>query len=476
MDENAALLRDPAAVEAVLEEILPRLAAWMRDRRWFVRGAGAPRLTLRGWAPLPAVPGAEGTLALHVVVRCRAAEAGGGEPPRDYQVPLVLGAPAPAEPDAVIGGIERDGRRLQVRDAAADDIGRRALLALLDAPPSAPGAGSLALAPEAVRARRPHAGVRASRLLSGEQSNSSMILELEGTGAVIAKLFRALQEGPNPDVEVQDVLDAAGCARVAPMIGAVRLRGPGDPPWEGHALVVQGYLEGVQDAWRTALELARSGEDFSTGARELGEATAEVHAVLAREMPVVPADAPSRGRILRQMRDRLAAVGAAVPQVARHEAELRALLERASGAAWPDLQRIHGDYHLGQVLAVPDRGWVLLDFEGEPLRPLSQRRAEDSPLRDVAGMLRSLDYVGAAVRREHGTDASAWCAAARDAFWEGYCRRAGWDPGALADLVTVFEADKAVYEALYELRHRPDWLEIPLEAIERISRRAAAAG
>ena len=130
---------------------------------------------------------------------------------------------------------------------------------------------------------------------------------------------------------------------------------------------------------------------------------------------------------------------------------------------------------------MPHRGWVLLDFEGEPLRALSQRSLPDCPLRDVAGMLRSLDYAAGAVRHGSGRDASAWAADARAAFLAGYVEEAGRD-GAAVDtaagsvLLAAFEADKAVYEALYEARNRPDWLPIPLAALARLSARAAGAG
>ncbi|MGO2112600.1 MAG: trehalose biosynthesis protein, partial [Pseudoclavibacter sp.] len=157
----------------------------------------------------------------------------------------------------------------------------------------------------------------------------------------------------------------------------------------------------------------------------------------------------------------------------------------AGDAPWPNRQRIHGDFHLGQVLAVPERGWVLLDFEGEPLRPLAERNALDLPARDVAGMLRSFDYVAGALSLAAGRDVVGdWAQRARDAFLLGYVSRvsgsevaanaggvgaagsAGIDPRILA----AYELDKAVYEAVYEASHRPEWLPIPIAAIERLLR------
>ncbi|EWS80223.1 aminoglycoside phosphotransferase [Brachybacterium phenoliresistens] len=484
--------RGPDPIAGILEALLPDLAAWLPQRRWYVReGEDVPRLEIRAWSLL--VPDAErdalaDPLALMVVLRSRAEGSGGA---RDYQVPILLrdrdaAETAGDEADAVIGEVPWEGRTVRAVDATCEDAGRRALLALLTRPGPA-GAGGLLLRPEAVREDRIGGAVQSSRLLGGEQSNTSMIFDVEGSAALILKLFRVLQDGANPDVEVQGALDAAGSARIAPMVGAVRADlAPGADPAAGredapagavpgpaagtaHSLFAQQFLPGVQDAWRVALEQARRGEDFSAAARELGEATAEVHRDLARELPTAPADDAARAAVLQAMRERLRTVAAAVAQVARYEAELQRIIDRAGSGDWPLLQRIHGDYHLGQVLAVPDRGWILLDFEGEPLRSLEERCAVDSPLRDVAGMLRSVDYVSATVRREHDADASAWSGRAREAFWDGYCARAGWDAEAVHDQLTAFEADKAVYEALYELRHRPGWIDIPLAAIARIA-------
>jgi predicted trehalose synthase len=149
---------------------------------------------------------------------------------------------------------------------------------------------------------------------------------------------------------------------------------------------------------------------------------------------------------------------------------IRAVYARAADATWPDLQRIHGDLHLGQVLSAPDpRGWVFLDFEGEPLRPLDERSLPDVTLRDVAGMLRSFDYVAGALAHDaEPVDAAAWAAEARARFLEGYQRGTGADLTAHGALLDAFELDKAVYEVVYETRNRPDWVGIPLAAVARL--------
>ncbi|MFC0675626.1 trehalose biosynthesis protein [Brachybacterium hainanense] len=507
-----------AALSPALTALLPALAAWMPQRRWFVREAGEedgcpPRLELLAVLPLPLAPvdpGAlPGTRVLLLLLRAR--PGGSEEPPaadalggavggyRDYQVPLVLrpqAATGVGEPSAeqapvpaVIGEVTVDGTPLRVIDAVEDGSGRRALLHLLTSPPAprqkaCPGgeAPALRLVADGVRGGRGLGPVRASRLLRGEQSNSSMIFEIDGADPVILKLFRILQGGANPDVEVQSVLDAAQCAAIAPLLGAVRAvpeRGlrigtadeadRGEDPPAVHLLLAQRFLPDVQDAWRVALERARTGTSFRTQAHELGAATGQVHRILAREMRSVPADARAREQMIAGMLERLEEAARDIPQIAAQADDLRLLIQRARSGPWPPLQRIHGDYHLGQVLRTASDGWVLLDFEGEPLRPLAQRTAPDCTLRDVAGMLRSLDYAAAAVRRSDGVDARAWAEDARAAFLAGYREvRLPEDPAGQASLLRVFEADKAIYEALYEARLRPDWLGIPLEALERI--------
>ncbi|HEX7197339.1 MAG TPA: hypothetical protein VF364_10975, partial [Candidatus Limnocylindria bacterium] len=128
--------------------------------------------------------------------------------------------------------------------------------------------------------------------------------------------------------------------------------------------------------------------------------------------------------------------------------------------------RVHGDYHLGQLLARSDGGFSVIDFEGEPARPLEERRQPGSPMRDVAGLLRSLDYAArTAERASPGFDAAAWLAEARGAFLGAY----GAIGPAEASLLTAFELEKACYEVRYEANNRPDWLWLPLAAVERLT-------
>lgn len=171
-------------------------------------------------------------------------------------------------------------------------------------------------------------------------------------------------------------------------------RSPSAPPFA----FAQEFLPDVEDAWRVALRAASAHADFTSGADTLGRATAEVHRDLARLFPTVPADAAARTTLAGAWIRRLAIAFDEVPALQPQRRAIEDIYAAAAGEVWPALQRVHGDYHLGQVISVPGRGWVVLDFEGEPMRPIEERRAPDLALRDIAGMLRSFDYVAGTLR------------------------------------------------------------------------------
>lgn len=244
----------------------------------------------------------------------------------------------------------------------------------------------------------------------------------------------------------------------------------------GHLAFAQEFLAGSTDAWRVALNAARHGTDFTEAARDLGLAVAAVHATLASQLGTVAATPDAIEGALASMRRRIATAAREVPEVEPFAEGALAVYEAAAQADWPALQRIHGDLHLGQALQTPARGWILLDFEGEPLRPMPERSRPDVTLRDVAGMLRSFDYVAGSLAQERPRiDAAAWAHAARRAFVDGYIEGSGVDVRAQRALLDAFEIDKAVYEAIYESRNRPGWVGIPVAAVERLVSRGAGA-
>ncbi|HET9080373.1 MAG TPA: aminoglycoside phosphotransferase [Trebonia sp.] len=214
-----------------------------------------------------------------------------------------------------------------------------------------------------------------------------------------------------------------------------------------------------------------AGGDFAGESRRLGIATAQVHADLAAAFGTDELGTDAVGELTERMYRKLDLAVAAVPELAKHIDMISDTYSELANLSGPfPVQRVHGDYHLGQVLRT-ETGWVVLDFEGEPATPLAQRRARSSPLRDVAGMLRSFDYAARHQLIGHPGQA-ALIDAARDwvrrnasAFCVGYAEAGGLDPVANQVLLRALQLDKAVYEVLYEARHRPSWLPIPLDSL-----------
>ena len=181
-----------------------------------------------------------------------------------------------------------------------------------------------------------------------------------------------------------------------------------------------------------------------------------------------PATEAERTAILEALRRRAEEASDVADGIEEHLGAVHALLDEVADAPWPPLQRIHGDYHLGQVLATGRGTWVAVDFEGEPLRPLAERTRPDLAVRDVAGMLRSFDYAGGSHEVDTpGDSRREWVAQCRAAFLDGYRSVPGHQP--LDErLLRVLELDKALYEVVYEARNRPSWLNIPLDAVGRL--------
>jgi maltokinase len=305
------------------------------------------------------------------------------------------------------------------------------------------------------------------RLITSEQSNSSLVYG----DTFILKLFRRIVPGDNPDLELPRELSRVGCPRVPAPVAWMVAELDRTAGTEGrHVLgVLQPFLHGAADGWELALNVLAKGEDFTAEARALGRTTAEVHRALARALPTVTLGRPQLESLVAGMTGRLEAAAQAVPALRPYAPGLHTAFEAladlaAEGRTWT-AQRIHGDLHLGQSLRSPSGEWSLIDFEGEPSKPLAERRLPQPVARDVAGMLRSFDYAAHSVR----PPAAEWATLCRAAYCSGYADVAGADPRTDPVLLRAYETDKAVYEVLYEARHRPDWLPVPLAAVHRLA-------
>ncbi|HJV12830.1 MAG TPA: phosphotransferase [Propionibacteriaceae bacterium] len=311
-------------------------------------------------------------------------------------------------------------------------------------------------------------GLRAdleARPFTGQQSNTSVML---GETAIL-KLFRRLELGHNLDIEVHAALNAAGISDVAGLFGWIEGSWVSDArQLDADLAMVIEQLAGAADGWDLALESLRvenasnkikTSSNFAAEAEALGRALAEIHQALRSSFPTAKVLGARTARImmdrLHQAAKIVAALAPYVPDLLRRFREL--------GAETLDTQRVHGDFHLGQTLHTPS-GWKIIDFEGEPAKTLAERRLPDSVWRDVAGMLRSFDYAAASVP---GPYSAAWAAECRAAFLRGYV--SGELDETETSVLRAYEADKAIYEVVYETRNRPDWISIPLRAVAELA-------
>ena len=325
------------------------------------------------------------------------------------------------------------------------------------------------------------------RVLTGEQSNTSVLLPSTSPPGIL-KIFRGLNAGPNPDVDVPLALSHVGWSGVPRPLGWLAGSWPSpDGAQVGHLGVLSELVVGARDGFELACEYAREQREFGHLAEDLGRTTARMHRALREALPtlseavegVYRPDAGGHAKtlrtVVRTLRARAAAAITATPLLSRRSEAIERLIGAVEGVdRMPPLQRVHGDFHLGQVLRSEVRGWAVLDFEGEPHAPAHERTRPDLALRDVAGMLRSFDYAAAV----GGAHSPGWATRARDGLVRGYQAEAelgstGLDQSSADVLLRALELDKALYEVVYESRNRPAWLQIPLEAVDRLlSRRA----
>ena len=312
----------------------------------------------------------------------------------------------------------------------------------------------------------------AERRLGVQQSNTSVAL---GNNLML-KVYRLVEPGANPEVEMNAFLTDVGFGEAPALAGSATYVLDGEPHT---AAMLQELVHSAGDAWswvldRLALEPDGPAEAIR-GIEEIGRLTAAMHAALASrpDAPGFPSRLATTDELVawaasaeRQLAAVLAVVDdAAKARLAEVEPRIRAGLGAIREAPGARVSRIHGDYHLGQLLRTDD-GFTVIDFEGEPARSLAERRAPASPLRDVAGMLRSLDYAAYAAAGESSPSRrSDWVAAARRAFLDGY----GGVSQEEEPLLAAFELEKACYEVVYEANNRPDWVWLPLGALERLA-------
>jgi maltose alpha-D-glucosyltransferase/alpha-amylase len=474
-------------------DVLPQ---WLMNQRWFSgKDAGVAEARIVDWSPLPGGDGG------YMLARAEVKPRGAG-PSQLYFVPLALAWGADASNGSLLSftlaKVRRGAQTGLLHGAMADD---RFSLALLDA----------------MREERAHGAVHfwktrrfdeielpaevEIRRQTGEQSNTSALI---GELAVL-KIYRRLVSGTHPELEIGRFLtEVADFHNTPPLLAAAEHVGADG---ERTALaIVQGFVRNQGDGWSYTLDyLDRALEDVRLASPEvlepsldrygiylqqaatLGRRTAEMHRALAtptddpafRVEPMRAADLQAwRAGVRRQAEAAFAALAGSE--------EGRAVLERREDIlaridAMTDFtptsarSRLHGDYHLGQVLVVKD-DWFIIDFEGEPARALDERRAKRSPLSDVAGMLRSFDYAAhSAAARAPDADTAArmrphltlWRDAASAAFLDAYRSSAAGSPGFPEDpaeaqrLIALFTLEKAFYEIVYEAANRPSWIGIP---------------
>lgn len=321
-----------------------------------------------------------------------------------------------------------------------------------------------------------------SVMLTGEQSNTSLVLGDD----LLLKVFRKVGPGRNPDIEIHEALTRAESDTIAALRGWITTS-PADGR-DGYELaMLQDFLRSGADGWEYARASVRDlmmeadlhadevGGDFAAEAERLGATTARLHRDLADTLGTATWAAVDIRRLAARLRARLADAVAAAPELEPYAASLGTAydqLERLDAKV--PVHRVHGDFHLGQSLRTIG-GWVIIDFEGEPTKPLDERRALDSPLRDIAAMLRSFDYAAYSMvlpsdmssQEHHRVD--EWAERNRDAFLAGYATESGNDPRSHPALLRAYEIDKAAYEVGYEKRNRPGWVNIPLSAVQRLA-------
>ncbi|HET9904813.1 MAG TPA: maltose alpha-D-glucosyltransferase [Xanthobacteraceae bacterium] len=489
------------------------LPAFLPARRWF-----AEKDSRRFEAKLDAVIPLEGRMrGIAWTLVDVTTERGAGS---RYALPLMIRwgkTPPTAGQPAVLASVRRGGSEGLLIDAPAERDFMLSMMSKLHAGATVEaGGGRLQFKPSRGFADGPPPAVEEVRAITGEQSNTTVIVD----GAYVVKVFRRLQAGINPDIEISRFLtETAGYQNTPPFIGSVEFERGG----EVSALsIVQGFVGNQGDGWAlTSSYLDRFLDDYRLLApdavadpaqhaafllrmRQIGRRVGEMHTALASgppesdftPEPLVPEDFHRWTEDLSALAERtfqsLARAQASLPDPVRPlAAELAGRRDTVLARIYEFLRpeptgnkiRYHGDLHLGQLLIVKDDVFII-DFEGEPQRSLEERRRKAPAARDVAGLIRSIDYAGTAAldriipssSEERARLAGAvdeWrtqCVEALLAAHEEHAAEGLWpaDPGARRRLLDFFVLQKAVYEISYELSNRPNWLHVPVLGLWRI--------
>ncbi|AJT42607.1 1,4-alpha-glucan branching protein GlgB [Psychromicrobium lacuslunae] len=474
---------------AQLSPTIPELlASWLPGKRWFPAKNNQLRLSRAGGFRLEDPQGKVG-LEVHLVAVHTADRV------EVLQVPLSYREAPLADAEAhLLGTTEHSefGKRW-IYDAVHDPVFIAAWLDFLAKETILDDGAALAHSTAAFRASHQIGVTQRIRVISAEQSNSSVVIRNPEL-SVILKFFRVLATGTNPDIEVGSALTEAGSTE------SPSLHGWASGSWQnaagqtvsGSLCVMHEFVAKAEDVWQLAVQRAKStmeaapnpetdsevsssagfvSGDFSAEAAELGRVTARLHQTMRTALGESPLDDLQRESFLAALAQRIRwAWSQAHRAVGDYQGKVDAVLAALNDITdLPPLQRIHGDLHLGQLIRTeqPAR-WLVLDFEGEPLRPVAERSLPDVPLRDVVGLLRSIDYAAASAGLDEKTS-SRWVAESSAAYLDGYRSIAGEDlPGAESALFPALWLDKALYEVVYELRNRPDWLPVPVAAVRRL--------
>ena len=450
-------------------EVSRVLRDWLGHQRWYAGKSRESTVQARLLATLAEQP---------YLVQIWLADVSYAEDVEHYQVPLVMRTEAAEHlSHAFVGSVpDADGGPpIELFDALHDKEVTSLWLRAMVEESTVDGVSFVRVGePEQIPVSQP------SLALTAEQSNTSLVF---GDHAIL-KVFRRLEPGLNPDIEIHAALGKLGGRHVAKLLGYVSAE-IDSQTWSLGML--QEFMTTASDGWQLAISSVRdlmaeadlhaeeAGGDFAAEAHRLGVSTAEVHADLAVAFGTTVLGSADLADRAAAMNARLTAALIEVPELAEVADGLRqAYADFADLPGKVLAQRVHGDLHLGQVLRTVHR-WVILDFEGEPAKTIEERQAHDSPIRDVAGMLRSFDYAARHQLIDMGSTpqsefrAAEWAERNRAAFCAGYAEGGGQDPQDAAVLLRAFEADKAVYESVYEARNRPNWLPIPLASLHRLA-------